>query len=250
MSESTSLKSASSCKYALVVGVNEYKNETRYPPLHGCAEEAQAFGELLSANGDGSENFGKSNIQYLLNTEVTKTELGISAHKLLGKKADLLVFYFSGHGADIDTGGVLVTHDSRPGEEGLMMNDLIRWASLSPAKSIILVLDCCYSGQMGNLDLVSLTGKRIAQLPEKVAILTASAHNQPAAMHKGHSLFTKTINKGLKGAASNAYGEITLPLLYEFVAQEFEKRSQNPELKSYINHSAKIRKVEPILQQS
>jgi uncharacterized caspase-like protein len=235
-------------KYALVVGVNEYKDAARFTRLPGCAEEANAFGQLLATNDDGSENFGNKHIQYFANAQVTKEKLKSEAQILLGKHAELVIFYFSGHGADLDTGGVLVTHDSRPGEEGLVMNDLVRWASLSPAKSVVLVLDCCFSGQVGNIDFISLTGKRIAQLPEKVAILTASAHNEKAAMLKGHSVFTKTINKGLMGAAANAAGEITLPLLYEFVARAFERQSQTPQLKSYINHSARIRRVKPVLQ--
>lgn len=238
----------SSGKYALVVGVNEYKDTIRFQALPGCVEESETFGELLAKNGDGSENFGTANIHYLHDKEVSKAMLSNAAHLFLGKHADLLIFYFSGHGADLDTGGVLVSYDSRTGEEGLMMNELLRWASLSPAKSILLVLDCCFSGQAGNIDLISLTGKRIAQLPEKVAILTASAHNQPAAMSGHQSLFTKTINKGLEGAAANAAGEVTLPLLYEFVAREFEEHSQDPQLKSYINHSARIRKTVPSLQ--
>ena len=240
--------SPTSNKFALVVGVNEYKDAARYHALPGCAEEAIAFGDLLATNADGSENFGHDNIRYILNIEVTKATLANEAHKLLGKEADLLVIYFSGHGDDLDIGGVLVTHDSRAGEEGLMMNDLIRWASLSPAKSVIIILDCCFSGQLGDLDLVSSTGKRIAQLPEKVAILSSSAHNQPAAMLNGNSIFTKTVNNGLDGAAANSAGEITLPLLYEFVAREFERYSQKPQLKSYINHSAQIRKAKASIQ--
>jgi hypothetical protein len=245
MSEGNIQQSEHQGRFALVVGINDYRDHKRFCPLPGCAEEANKFGALLEKNENGSKNFGSQNVEYLLNEKGRKNDIVNAIKKLLLKKAELVVFYFSGHGADTDRGGVLITSDCRPGEEGVIMNDLIRWASLSPARSVLLVLDCCFSGQVGNLDLVSLTGKRIAQLPEKVAILTASEHDKVAGMHKSRSLFTSAINAGLEGAAANAKGEITLPLLYEFVARDFEQRKQRPQLKSYINHSARLRQVLP-----
>jgi hypothetical protein len=227
---------------ALVVGIDHYQNSS-YRPLLGCEQEAIDFGELLERHQDGSDNFGTSNVAYLLGPDASKNALQVKIRDLLTDPNDLSLLYFSGHGADKDVDGALVAYDGRAYEEGIEMSHLIRLASLSPAKLILFVLDCCYSGRAADESYVSAIGKQIAHLPEKVVILSASEHYQPSAMRLGKSLFTHSLINGLAGSAHNGTREITIPLLYEFVAKEFQTHVQKPSMKSYMNHSVLLRRV-------
>lgn len=60
-----------------------------------------------------------------------------------------LLFFFPGHGAQTGWGAELVTQDASANSMGVSMNDLLTLANSSPASSVTLILDCCFSGDLG-----------------------------------------------------------------------------------------------------
>jgi len=113
----------------------------------------------------------------------------------------------------------------------------------SPARTVVLVLDCCHSGAFG---------KGIPKAPPEIELqerfegsgrvtMAASAQieyafegEQPAATdHKlPTSVFTAALVDGLRGADANKDGIVTLDELYAFVGREVRRRNpqQTPRL--------------------
>jgi hypothetical protein len=52
----------------------------------------------------------------------------------------------SGHGFINSLGDYIVTTDFEKYDEGVSMDDILKFANLSKAKDKIIILDCCHSG--------------------------------------------------------------------------------------------------------
>src|SRR4051794_30538426 len=122
---------------ALVVGIDYY------PPndhLHGCVNDAHSVKAMLERHGDGSVNFGMLLLTGTGPTEtVTKSELKDAIEALFVDDHEIALFYFAGHGHIESTGGYLLACDSRRGDEGVSLGDVLTYAANSPAKNRIIV---------------------------------------------------------------------------------------------------------------
>src|SRR5687767_10834668 len=136
---------------ALIVGIDDYPMR----PLKGCVNDANKMRDILKTHHDGSPNFDV----WLLTTpdkEITKDVLYERIIALFAQPADIALFYFSGHGVLNALGGHLVTQDSQAGqkyEKGVGMTYLLELAreGLKHIDEIIIFLDCCNSGEAGNM---------------------------------------------------------------------------------------------------
>jgi uncharacterized caspase-like protein len=137
-------------KRALLVGIDHYQ---QLPPLAGCVADATAVAEIIRTHADGSPNYQVELITSENNhAVVTREGLRGALARLFGnaRGADLF-FFFAGHGGQTLWGADLVTQDATSNSLGVSMNDLITLANDSPARSVTLILDCCFSGDLGNL---------------------------------------------------------------------------------------------------
>ncbi|MDM8212220.1 caspase family protein [Mediterraneibacter glycyrrhizinilyticus] len=221
-------------KKALVVGIDEYPT----CPLSGCVNDALAISELLETNGDGSPNF---DVRTIPNVS-TKSDLLDSVEELFAGDADIALFYFSGHGADIG-GGYLVTPDFHGRDLGVTMMEVLGIANRSKCKNKIIILDCCYSGKFGEN---SVSDTKDSVLGEGVTIMTASSRSQVSIENTltGHGVFTELLIQGLKGSAADIGGNITPASLYSFVDQSLGAWEQRPIFKTNISRFLPIRTIE------
>ena len=83
--------------------------------------------------------------------------------------------HFSGHGTVNDLDGYLVTQDASSYDEGLAMSEALKMANDSKAEEVVIFLDCCHSGNLGNPPVIN---NARAILREGVSILTASRGDQ------------------------------------------------------------------------
>lgn len=155
---------------------------------------------------------------------------------------DISLLYFSGHGAEND-GGYLVTTDFTSDNLGVRMDDILNLANNSPCKNKVIILDCCFSGAMGQ----SLLLKNKALLGDGVTILSASRANEASIEEKtmGHGLFTGLLIQGLSGGAADISGSITPASLYSFVDQSLGAWQQRPVFKTNISQFLPLRNVVP-----
>ena len=219
-------------KKALVVGLNKYPECS----LDWCDNDAIAMASLLEANGDGSPNFDV--IQIIDSCGKNRLQEAIQA--LFADDADVALLYFSGHGADQD-GGYLVTTDYTSACYGVRMNDILQWANNSKCKNKIIILDCCFSGQMGE----SLLAKNTSILGEGLTIMAASRSWQTSMEDPDveHGVFTDLLIQGLKGGAADIGGNITAASLYAFVDQSLGAWQQRPVFKTNISQFLPIRTI-------
>ena len=130
---------------------------------------------------------------------INRPDLRDSIQQLFQADADIALFYFSGHGHIEETGGYLMASDSKRGDEGISLADVLIMANNSKAKNKIIVLDSCHSGIAGD----NPVNGNLAALSEGLTVLTASTKDQYATEENGSGVFTNLFVDALNGAAAN-----------------------------------------------
>ena len=220
---------------ALIVGINKYPGGAR---LKGCVNDAERISTLLHTHADGSPNF---DIMMGIDIE-KKQELKSLIHSAFKDDDEVSLFYFSGHGCITDTGGYIVTPDFSRYDEGIAMDEILKIASLSPARHKIVILDCCHSGAMGT---VSFMGNSAAYLEKGVIILASSRDTEPSVEIAGEGVFTSLLAEALKGGAADIAGEVTPGNVYSYVDKALGAWKQRPVFKANIVRSVCLRRTTP-----
>ncbi len=177
---------------ALIVGFDAYPAS----PLAGCVNDALAVETLLARNEDGSPNFTCEMLtappRSIPPKVITKANLRGKLKHLFADEADVALLYFSGHGTENNLGGYLVTPDAEEYDEGVPMEQVITLANASKAREVVIILDCCHSGALGNPPVLS---NQMAIVREGVAVLTASRATQVSVelVPTGKGLFTSIL---------------------------------------------------------
>jgi hypothetical protein len=226
---------------ALCIGIDEY-NGTR---LRGCVNDATRVAEILRRNHDGSPNFDVRTLLAPLDSGfgiATRAVVRQALELLFRDKADVVLLHFSGHGTVNNLDGYLVTQDAARYDEGVAMSDVLKIANDSPATAVVILLDCCYSGNLGNPPAVDNTR---ALLREGVSILTASRGDQPSVEAGGGGLFTSLVVDALEGGAADVLGNVSAPGVYAYVEAALGAWDQRPLFKSHVSQVVPLRCCTP-----
>ena len=222
---------------ALVVGIDHY---SPMATLHGCVNDAHAVKAVLERNGDGTVNFGVR----LLATSGPAQAIGRDALKervreLFADAPDIALLYFAGHGYMEATGGYLCVSDSRTGDDGLPLGEVLTLANQSRARNKVIILDSCHSGAAG----ANPMSPRTAELSEGLTILAASTAEQYAGEQDGSGVFTTLLVDALNGAAGNLVGDVTPGSMYAHIDQSLGPWEQRPVFKTNVKSFVSLRKV-------
>ena len=222
---------------ALVVGIDDYPQS----PLGGCVNDANSVAEILATHGSGSPNF---DIRLLSSPpfSVTRSDLREAVDQLFATDCDIALLYFSGHGFVRSGDGCIVTNDAESYDEGISMTDILAYANKSPARNRVIILDCCYSGQMGT---PAITHAGVAQLAEGLTVLTASRATEVAMERAGGGVFTNLVLSALGGGAADLRGHITPGSVYAYVDQALGAWDQRPIFKTNVAQFSSLRDIEP-----
>ena len=226
---------------ALCIGIDEYP----FGPLQGCVNDAQRISSVISKHDDGSPNFDCREIIAPLgagNDQITRVELRKAISELFRNQVDVALFHYSGHGTVNNLDGYLVTQDAEKYDEGVPMNDVLRMANESQAAEVVIFLDCCHSGVLGNLPEIHNSK---ALLHEGVSILTASRSDQPSVEVGGGGLFSSLVADALRGGAADILGNVTAPAIYSYVEAALGAWQQRPLFKSHVSQLSALRKCDP-----
>ena len=234
---------------ALLVGLSEYNH---VPPLKGCANDAHEMEAVLRSHEDGSTNYDCLVLTSPGQQPVTRKLLRKVWAQLFDNYDEDIVFYFSGHGHPTDVGGYLVTQDAEPGDPGLSMNDLLTLANRSRARSVLLILDCCFAGGLGNPPVLQSDGsiENLALLRKELTILAASRPAQTAGEAGGLGVFTRLVVGALKGGAADVRGNVTAAAVYAYVEQALGPWEQRPVYKSHAYRFLPVRRCTPSVPDS
>lgn len=229
-------------RIALIVGINYYEHGSS---LYGCVDDAHAVQAVLERHGDGSVNFDCMLLAGTgPNDRVDRNALKDRVAELFKAQAEIALFYFAGHGHIEATGGYLLATDSRRGDEGLSLSDVLTLANTSPARNKVVVLDSCHSGIAGTPPAPG----NLAALSEGLTVLTASTADQYATEQNGRGVFTALLVDALHGGASNLTGDITPGSVYAHVDQSLGAWEQRPVFKTNVRQFVSLRRVAPPIE--
>jgi len=225
---------------ALCVGIDAYP----FGALHGCVSDAERLAEVLRRHADGSPNFDCRVIIAPVGSKadaITRPVLREAIELLFRDKAEVALLHFSGHGTVNNLDGYLVTQDARKYDEGVGMSDVLKLANDSPAEEVVILLDCCHAGQLGQIPAIDNTK---ALLREGRSILTASRGDQPSVEVAGGGLFTSLVIDALGGGAADIMGGITAPAIYASVEAALGAWDQRPLFKAHVAKVIQLRRCE------
>lgn len=222
---------------ALCVGIDEYSDS----PLQGCVSDAERVARILATNYDGSPNFDCRVLVAPVGgpkNRITKAVLREAVETLFKDKTEVAFLHFSGHGTVNNLDGYLVTQDASRYDEGVAMGDILKLANDSKADEIIILMDCCFSGALGNPPAIDNTK---ALLREGVSILTASRADEPSVETGGGGLFTSLVVDALGGGAADVLGSVTSSSVYAYVDAALGAWDQRPLFKSHVSRLVALR---------
>jgi hypothetical protein len=138
-------------KRALLIGINRY--QIPGADLRGCVNDVKNLGSAL----EELCGFRRADIETLTDLDATKKaiEAGIKTLVKDGRKGDVLLLHYSGHGSNVpdDDGDEADRRDEILCPTDLDWKDPLRddWLrktldALRPGVSLTVVMDCCHSG--------------------------------------------------------------------------------------------------------
>jgi hypothetical protein len=226
-------------RIALIVGINYYEHGNN---LFGCVDDAHAVKAILERHDGGAVNF---DCRILTGTgssdRVDRSDLKDQVEELFKPDAEIALFYFAGHGHIEASGGYLLATDSKRGDEGVSLSEILTFANASPAKNKVIVLDSCHSGIAGTPP----AGDQLATLSEGITVLTASTKDQYATEENGRGVFTSLFVDALSGSAANLTGDITPGSVYAHIDQSLGSWEQRPVFKTNVKQFVSLRKASP-----
>lgn len=225
-------------KKALIIGISNYNHLDR---LDFSDNDALAISEILNKNQyqiyEWNKLIGKINYDTLRDGIID-----YFSDQTIDPE-DTLIFYFSGHGL-VDSDGEVYLASSEidadnPIKRGLSFRELTNIINKCKSKTIIIILDCCYSGaasfSKGNLkNQANMATTRIendfsANLrgEGKCLLAACQAYNLAWTLDGEYSLFTSNLIKGLKGEqfSVDIDGNVTVESLGNYVYNNMMRES-------------------------
>ncbi len=244
-------------QWAVVIGISRYeRGGTQFPDLQFADRDAREFCELLMSPAGGG--FTKDHILLLINQEATYSAIrnGLFTFLKDAEEDDLIVVFFSGHGApdparpenlyllphDVDAGNIAAT--------GFPMWDMekVLW-QIVKSQRVVVFADACHSAgvtaglgvkgvnaEAAGENVYSRYFRRLAHTRPGRVVLSSSGGNEQSlegSKWDRHGVFTWALLQGLKGAADGAVpgtqkdGIVTLQEIVAYVQQQVVQETQN-----------------------
>ncbi|MGV8122064.1 MAG: ankyrin repeat domain-containing protein [Candidatus Xenobiia bacterium LiM19] len=228
-------------RWALVVGINDYKKEVT--PLRCAVQDAQVFRKVLveSAGFDDGDVFLLTSDQTGYRVpERTNIIRWISYIKQNVDKNDTFIFFFSGHGMDTDKGGYLLTMDADPysvetlDSSSLKISDLKKSIEEMKVARTVLFIDACRNDpRSGKGDAKNPLSDRFSK---NLIIRQSTKEKDQSAFsatffsckvgersyewsEKSMGFFSYFLAAGLMGEALDEKGKVSIDSLDRFISQ-------------------------------
>ncbi|MGA5699084.1 caspase, EACC1-associated type [Peterkaempfera bronchialis] len=199
---------------ALLIGAGLY-------PAKGFPELPQAgenLAELRSVLSDGEHALLLPHRVTTLRDPDLPGEVFAAVHRAAAETTELLLVYYVGHGY-VDADGELFLAVGGSAKEtahfsAVRCSDLLEQLADADVERFVLILDCCYSGNL-------LDGALPTRRP--FAVLTSSPHNREVSPGQGRlTPFTEQLAQVLRHGVSTPHGHATV----QAVGRELEARAR------------------------
>ena len=215
--------------HAVVVGIDKYSQG--WPRLQSAVRDARNMAAALEKRG--------FEVVVLLDQEATREKILEGLRDTFRKKSgprDRFVFYFSGHGQDIESprtggsAGYLVPYDGRISDGEHVLSSYVSMKELRDSlldlyesRHILVVADSCFSGLLASRSGLLPSASVLAHLAKQgVNVLSAGESDQAAV----DGLFTDVLIRGLDGEAdADNDGFVSFGELGLYVQQDVSRRS-------------------------
>jgi hypothetical protein len=243
--------------HALVVGVAAYRPDIRPLPAT-VLHDAEAVYQALVDPAVGAYDAGK--VQLLRDGQATRDGLR-GALADLARSADgrsTVFVYFSGHGGRLETGpsagDYLLPSDAAYPDEAALAVSALPAAELTaalraiPARKLVVVLDCCHSGGLGEAKDFKggLSAATLEQLQAGLGrVVIASSRGSEASWVRpgdANSVFTKHLLAGLRGGVAAPDGLVRVFDLFHYLQPRVtaDQPNQHPVLKAEVEENFPI----------
>jgi len=249
-------------RWAVVIGISDYKYDTRRDPVKGIPDlrfadrDARAFAQFLMSPEGGA--FPADHVVLLTDRNATIKEVRKAISDFLARSLedDLVIIFYAGHGIPDPKSPenlYLAAFDTEPGnyygtalpmwEIDVALNRTIR------SKRVFVFADACHSAGVGGSRGKSASKEfneymqRLAGSKEGVTKITASRADELSQerdnLGGGHGVFTYYLLEALTGKADeNRDGFVTMTEAYEYLYDQVRsdtRHSQNPWASSYVS---------------
>lgn len=201
--------------------------------LHCPENDVDGFSDILCARC----NFEAENILKLKNEPSHSVLTKVNRLFTQSSKDDLIILYYSGHGKLNSAGKLHLTTSNTEVEilesTSIPAEVLRTYADISPARKVVFILDCCFSGAVGEafVNNKSSIDDQLNLLSQGrgIYIISSSTSIQVSQEKKSdkYSIFTKYLIQGIgEGSADiNGDGLVSIDELYSYVYEQLKKES-------------------------
>lgn len=214
--------------YAIIIANENYK---RVPNVPYAINDGKIFNRYLTTTLGIPEN----NIEYLEDASLNDIKYALSN---ISQRCDAfkdqmsVIIYYAGHGVPDDktSEAYLLPVDGfgTDPSSGFNLDDLYSTLSSMPAKSIVVLLDACFSGAKRDGGMLmatrGITIKPKMHVPEgRLIVLSATSNDETAfpIEEQKHGLFTYTLLRKIQETGGNiSWGELT-----DYVTETVKSRS-------------------------
>ena len=215
-------------KYAVIIGVSDYENNRL--DLRYCDDDAYRFYAYLQSKKGGSTP--EKNISILIDEFATKKNIlkMMDATFKQANKNDMLIFYFSGHGAN---GAFCPYNQNASNSSFLSHNEIKKIFKKYKTKYKICIADACHSGSIYSKNFKNKKTTKSNNDTNLVIIMSSESDEVSAENPKlRQGTFSYYLLRGLKGKADlNKDKVITLKELFPYIKANvlnFTNNKQTP----------------------
>jgi uncharacterized caspase-like protein len=216
-------------RHAVIIGINDYA-DAAIPDLKYAEADAQSVYDTLTDARIGQ--FPKKNVTLLLGKKAAPSNIKAALWKLRGVgKKDLVVVFYSGHGAKEGDEAFWVTQNAQAKAlpaTALSNADIRKYLARIPSQKLVTFLDCCYAASTVKKSL-SDPAKLFGKFAGKGRVTIAGSADSQEALEMPSAkagVFTHFLVRALSGSAdSNEDGAVTFGEVWSYLGQNVRKAS-------------------------
>ncbi len=216
-------RAASGQKWAILVGVDRYESDQISALRYAGSDARDVAKALVEVGGWPADNVVVMSSSSDTRNQPTSTNVleRLEGMRAVVKRGDSFVFFFSGHGVDIDGKSYLLTREANAGSARLLARSSLpvkevreALAELSASRVLVLV-DACRNdprsgkGAKDNLmskgfarDLKVVPKRGAAEVEVAATVYSCRVGERSYEGYKNHGFFSYFLVRGMRGAAA------------------------------------------------